>query len=285
VITKKKVVHMAGGTSFYFSNAISNMKLKYLLITSVAEKEMHFVSDMRRDGIEVQVTGLSPHTVYFENNYAEDQDHRTQRVIQKSDPFKVTDFHHANASFFHLGPLLADDIPEEVIKLLSEKGIVSLDVQGYLRKVENQKVYPIDWPGKKEILQYVSILKANEFEMEILTGSSDVKKSARILFDWGVREIVITLGSRGSVIYDGTRFYHVPAYNPVISVVDATGCGDTYMAGYLFQRFKGIGCQKAGEFAAAMATAKIESSGPFKGKEEDITAFLTNAKERAVFGI
>ncbi|MBS1974923.1 MAG: ribokinase, partial [Bacteroidetes bacterium] len=137
----------------------------------------------------------------------------------------------------------------------------------------------------KLALQYVSILKANEFEMEVLTGSADVKKSARILFEWGVREIVITLGSRGSVIYDGLRFYHVPAYSPVISVVDATGCGDTYMSGYLYQRFKGAGLQKAGEFAAAMATLKIESSGPFMGSENDVCSFLATAKERAVFGM
>ena len=40
----------------------------------------------------------------------------------------------------------------------------------------------------------------------------------------------------------------------------ATGCGDTYMAGYLYQRLKGAGIQDAGEFAAAMATLKLGSS-------------------------
>ncbi|HVM90222.1 MAG TPA: PfkB family carbohydrate kinase [Puia sp.] len=285
VVTSKSVVHMAGGTSFYFSNAICNMDLNYLLITSLANKEMHYVDDLRANNIHVNVTALSRHTVYFENNYAEDQDHRTQRVLQKSDPFKAADFQHVKAAYFHLGPLLADDIPVEVIKQLSEKGKVSLDVQGYLRKVENQKVYAIDWPEKKDALQYVNILKANEFEMQVLTGSADVKKSAGILSDWGIKEIVITLGSRGSVIFDGSRFYHVPAYSPMISVVDATGCGDTYMAGYLYQRFKGTSFQKAGEFAAAMATLKIESSGPFTGTENEVMAFLATANERAVFGI
>ncbi|HLK30497.1 MAG TPA: PfkB family carbohydrate kinase [Puia sp.] len=285
VVTKKSVVHMAGGTSFYFSNAIRNMDLRYLLVTSLAKKEMHFVSDLREEGIAVKVAGLSEHTVYFENNYALNQDHRTQRVLQKGEPFSLEQLQNINASIFHLGPLLADDIPVEIIKQLSEKGKVSLDVQGYLRKVENQKVYSIDWPDKKEALQYIDILKANETEMAVLTGSSDVKKAARILYDWGVSEIVITLGSRGSVIYDGYHFYNVPAFSPITTVVDATGCGDTYMAGYLYQRHKGKNFRQAGEFAAAMATLKIESSGPFTGTEEDVSAFLINAKERAVFGI
>jgi len=282
VITAKSVVRMAGGTSFYFSSAISNMNLKYLLITSLAQQEMDFVNSLRGKGIEVDVSP-SEHTVYFENNYAENQDQRTQRVLQKADPFSANQLLDINAGIFHLGPLLADDIPVEIISMLSQKGKVSLDVQGYLRKVENEKVYSVDWPDKKKALQYVDILKANEPEMEALTGCTDAKQAAIVLFEWGVKEIVITLGSRGSLIYDGADFYLIPAFKPVTDVVDATGCGDTYMAGYLYQKIKGSGFQFAGEFAAAMATLKIESSGPFTGTEHDVLNLLANAKKRALY--
>jgi sugar/nucleoside kinase (ribokinase family) len=158
--------------------------------------------------------------------------------------------------------------------------MVSLDVQGYLREVRNKNVHAIDWPAKKEALQYVHVLKANESEMMVLTGETDVRKGARILFEWGVKEVVITLGSQGSVIYNGRNFYIIPAYSPITSVVDATGCGDTYMAGYLYCRAKGKSLQESGEFAAAMATLKIESSGPFTGTEDDVMALLANNKRR-----
>jgi sugar/nucleoside kinase (ribokinase family) len=282
VITAKSIVRMAGGTSFYFSNAVRNMNLKYLLITSLARQEMDFVYSLRDKGIEVDVSP-SEHTVYFENNYAKNQDHRTQRVLQKADPFAVSQLLNINAGIFHLGPLLADDIPVEIIGLLSQKGKVSLDVQGYLRKVKNEKVYPVDWADKMKALQYIDILKANESEMEALTGCTDAKKAATVLFEWGVKEIVITLGSRGSLIYNGVDFYQIPAFMPATDVVDATGCGDTYMAGYLYQKIKGSGFQFAGEFAAAMATLKIESSGPFTGTEDDVLNLLANAKERALY--
>jgi sugar/nucleoside kinase (ribokinase family) len=278
VVTTKAVVHMAGGTSFYFSNAIRHMDVSYTLVTALAPGQMQFVSDLRTKGIEVKVLP-SAHTVYFENNYTENQDYRTQRVLQKADAFTVEELSNVNARIFHLGPLLADDIPVELIKTLSERGKVSLDVQGYLRKVENKNVHAIDWPAKKEALQYVDILKANESEMEVLTGHTDVRKGARILFDWGVKEVVITLGSKGSIIYSGRGYYDIPAYSPTTTVVDATGCGDTYMAGYLYQRIKGAALQDAGEFAAAMATLKIESSGPFKGTAKDVLNLLTNSKE------
>jgi len=157
--------------------------------------------------------------------------------------------------------------------------MVSLDVQGYLREVRNKNVHAIDWPAKKEALQYVHFLKANESEMMVLTGETDVRKGAMILFDWGVKEVVITLGSKGSVIYNGRNFHVIPAYHPITSVVDATGCGDTYMAGYLSQRMKGVGLQEAGEFAAAMASLKMESPGPFRGTEKDIRRVLHHSEK------
>jgi len=271
---------MAGGTSFYFSNAIRNMNVNYTLVTALAESEMHVVEELRAKGIEVNVLP-SEHTVYFENIYSENQDHRTQRVLQKADPFTVEQLLNINARIFHLGPLLADDIPVELIKALAAKGKVSLDVQGYLRKVENKQVIPIDWQAKKEGLQYIQTLKANESEMEVLTGIKDVRKGAQVLYDWGVKEVVITLGSMGSVIYNGRTFFNIPAYVPA-AVIDATGCGDTYMAGFLYQRIKGASLQDAGEFAAAMATLKIQSSGPFTGTREDVLSLLANTEKQMV---
>jgi len=273
VVTPKTELHMAGGTAFYFSNAVCNLDVNYLLVTALADKDMNYVDDLRKKGIEVKVQP-SAHTVYFENIYGENQDNRTQNVLAKADPFTMDQLGPVSAKIFHLGPLLADDISTELIKTLAGKGRVSLDAQGYLRKVENRKVYPVDWPDKKNALQYVDILKADEAEMEVLTGHKEVSKGARLLADWGVKEVVITNGSMGSVIFSGGAFYKIPAYPPEI-VVDATGCGDTYMAGYLYQRVKGKGIQESGEFAATIASLKMESPGPFTGTEEDIQIALT----------
>jgi sugar/nucleoside kinase (ribokinase family) len=272
VVTTQAVRHLAGGTSFYFSNAVCAMDVKYSLVTALAERDWHIVSDLRTRGIEVTVLP-SANTVYFENTYSPNPDHRAQRVLQQADAFAVEQLPDIQAKIYHLGPLLADDIPLELIKTLSARGRISLDVQGYLRKVRNQTVYAVDWPAKRQALPYVDILKANDAEMEVLTGQNDVCQGARILSDWGVKEVIITLGSKGSVIYTDKIFYHIPAYRPT-AMVDTTGCGDTYMAGYLYQRIKEAGWQDAGEFAAAMASIKIASSGPFTGSKEDVLNFL-----------
>ena len=274
IVTPLKTTYMAGGTSFYFSHAISHLKnyQNYKLITSLASSEYQSADDIRNLGIEVQVIP-SKKTVYFENIYGNNPDERTQRVLAKADPFTIENLKDAEADIFHLGTLLADDFSLDVIKYLSTKGILSADAQGYLREVRGEKVYAIDWAEKKEALKYIDILKVNEKEMEVLTGHRDPEKAALQLAEWGVKEVLITLGSLGSVIYAEGEFHRIPAFPPK-ELVDATGCGDTYAAGYLYMRNQGASYYDAGCFAAAMSTLKLEHHGPFSGTEEDIQAII-----------
>ena len=279
IVTPKQTIYMPGGTSYYYSHGMSHLKdfKHYKLVTSLAESEMKAVEDIRAKGIEVQVIP-SRKTVYFENVYGEDQNNRTQRVLAKADPFTVEGLQQVEANIFHLGSLLSDDFSLEVIKYLSTKGRLSVDAQGYLREVRGEKVYAVDWEDKIEALKYIDILKVNEHEMEVLTGYSVPELAALKLAEWGVKEVLITLGSLGSLIYAENKFHHIPAYPPK-EIVDATGCGDTYMAGYLYMRNKGASYEEAGCFAAAMSTLKLEHSGPFSGSEEDVLNIISSNPE------
>ena len=280
VVTPQKTVHMPGGTSFYFAHAIKHLSTEgFQLITALADSEMPVVDDLRTDGIEVKVLP-SIHSICFENIYGEDTNERKQRVTAKADPFTIEGLQDVNARIFHLGSLLADDFSLDVVKYLSEKGILAVDAQGYLREVRGERVYPIDWTDKLEALKYIDILKVNEHEMEVLTGHKDIKQAALQLAEWGVKEVLITLGSLGSVIYAEGRFHKIPAYPPK-DIVDATGCGDTYATGYLYMRNKGVSYEKAGCFAAAMSTLKLEASGPFSKTEEDVWDIIRTSPLKA----
>lgn len=279
VVTPKNTVYMPGGTSYYFSHAIKHFDdINYALVTALAESEMQSVEELRAEGVEVAVMP-SRHTVYFENIYGENQDNRTQRVLAKADPFSIDYLRQIEAQIFHLGSLLADDFSLEVVRYLSQKGLVSVDSQGYLREVREQNVYAVDWPEKKEVLRYVHFLKANEHEMEVLTGYTDPEQAAKEIYSWGVKEVLLTFGSMGSLIYDGETFHRIPAYLPT-EVVNATGAGDTYMTGYLYQRAKGVSIEEAGCFAAAMTTLKIEGMGPFSGTKADVLQCMQTREKR-----
>ena len=270
IITPRHTVYMAGGTSFYFSYAFSHLpqNVSFQLVTKLGESEMQSVEDMRKAGIDVQVYP-SRHTVYFENKYGENQNDRTQRVLERADPFTIDEMQEVNAGVYHLGSLLSDDFSADVVKYLSTKGRISIDAQGYLREVRGEKVYPIDWAEKREILAHTDIIKVNEHEMEVITGFNDPRAAALRLAEWGVKEVCVTLGSEGSIILADGKFYDIPAYEPK-EIVDATGCGDTYSAGYLWCRAQGMGFEESGKFAAAMCTLKLEHSGPFDRDIDDV---------------
>ena len=276
-VTPGNTVYMPGGTAFYFAKAVSRLQAEdFLLVTALAEEDRAAADDITNEGIEVKLVPTA-HSHSFENIYGDNPNDRRQRVTAQADPFCIEDLKDVQADISHLGTLPADDFSLEVIKHLAGKSTLAADVQGFLRKVENEKVYPVDWAEKKEALKYIHTLKANESEMEVLTGCSEPHEAALLIADWGVKTVLLTLGDKGSLIYSGGQFYDIPAY-PTLQVVDATGCGDTYMAGYLYKRSQGASYEEAGCFAAAMCTIKLQSHGPFNGTEEAINAILSGVK-------
>ena len=275
VVSPAGTVLMPGGTSFYFANAVAGLNASFKLITALAPEDVYAVELLRERNIDVDVHP-STHTLFFENIYGADTDHRVQRVLQTADPFIPEQLKNVQASIVHAGPLVADDISSDILKQLAKQNRVSLDVQGFLRKVEDYNVVPVDWMEKKNVLPFIEFLKANEEELAVITGQSSIEAGAKRLQHWGAKEVIITLGSKGSMVFTGSEVYTIPAFVPE-NILDATGCGDTYMAGYLFKRSKGFGIQQAGEFAAAMATLKLQQSGPFSGTEADVEALLAVA--------
>lgn len=273
IVTPKNEVIMPGGTTYYFSHGISHLinsskpNVKYKLIASLAEKDLKAVEDIRNLGIEVEVVN-SKETVFFENIYGNNQNNRKQRVNALADPFTVEDVKEVQAKYICLGSLLPDDFPLEVVKYLSNKGAVVMDAQGYLRNVKDGKVFPCDWNNKFEFFKYIDILKVNEYEVEVLTGKKDLHQAASQLAEWGIKEVLLTLGSFGSIVLVDGVFYDIDAYEP-ISVVDATGCGDTYVMGYVYKRVQGADPLEAAEFATAVSTCKLENHGPFQSTEID----------------
>ncbi len=270
-------VDCAGGTAYYVAWALNHLPkdISYGIVTAVGDDLKHEIEKLQAAGVSIQDLG-SPTSVFFENSYGRNMNNRRQKVMSKAAPFTIEQLSDVEADVFHLGTLLVDDFAPEVVEYLAQKGRVCLDVQGYLRKVCNNRVYAVDWPDKLRVLKHTDILKVNEYEIDVLTdGERDLQRGARLISSWGVREVLVTLGSYGSLIYDGNRFYEIPSYSPR-QVVDATGCGDTYAAGYLYARAQGADCEEAGRFAAAMCTLKLEHTGPFDSTIDDVRRIMAS---------
>lgn len=268
-------VDCAGGTAYYVAWAIAHLpkEVTFGVITAVGDDLKHEVQRLKGAGIDITDLG-SADSSYFENAYGENMNNRRQRVLSTATPFRVSQLSEAEADLFHLGTLLHDDFAPEVVEYLASKGRVCVDVQGYLREVRQQKVYAVDWRDKLRVLRHTDTLKVNEHEIDVLTdGERDLRRAARMIAGWGVREVLITLGSYGSIIYDSDKFYEIPGYRPQ-KVVDATGCGDTYAAGYLYARAQGASCEEAGRLAAAMCTMKLQHTGPFEATIDEVRQII-----------
>ena len=267
---------MAGGTSFYMAHGMHHLSqdFPFQLVTKIGQESQEEVNHLRQMNIDV-LSYSSPHSVFFENHYGLNSNQRTQRVLAKAAPFTIEEMEPLVAEVFHLGSLLADDFSPEIVKFLAQKGCISIDVQGYLREVRGEKVYAVDWKDMDAVLPYVDIVKLNEHEMYAIMHTNDPKIVAEKLASYGVREVIITLGSYGSLIYADKTCYEIPAYTPR-KIVDATGCGDTYSTGYLYMRSQGATFQEAGRFASAMCTLKLEHNGPFEGSLKDIKTLIKN---------
>jgi sugar/nucleoside kinase (ribokinase family) len=268
---------MPGGTAYYTSVASKSLGLHVAVVTKGAPSDRDSrLKELWANKVAV-LERRGESTSVFENIYGgDDLIFRTQVLRSVGTPFVRLDVEGIRARAFHLGPLVRSDIPLEVLEQIStEAEIVSLDVQGMVRPPRMGQVTEEDWPDKENWLASVRVLKADELEARILSGEEDMECAASLLSSLGPKELLITLGQRGSLVFAEGIVHHIPSWRPT-KLEDPTGCGDTYMAGYLYERLRGTPPDRAAMFAAAMSTLKLEGPGPFKGSEEDVMARLSS---------
>jgi len=265
-----------GGTAYYTALALKRLGLTVAVVTNGAKRDRQYLlRELIREKVAVFWKD-GQRTSAFENIYSGPGLHtRTQVLKGAGTPFSPEDVTRLSAWAFHFGPLVNRDIPLPVLKEAAGKAsVVSLDVQGMVRPARLGMITQEDRADKERWLEWVDFLKADATEAFILSGERDMDRAAAVLASFGPIEVVITLGSRGSLICAQQRLHRIPSWTPR-RLADPTGCGDTYMAGYLYQRLKGKTPETAGRFAAAMAALKLENPGPFKGGTGDIHAVLS----------
>jgi sugar/nucleoside kinase (ribokinase family) len=143
--------------------------------------------------------------------------------------------------WLHVGGLLRSDFPPETLAALANGRRLLLDGQALVRP---GRPGPLRIDGRVDpaVLERAQILTLSEEEAEVL-GSVDVP------------EIVVTLGSRGSVVRaDGVE--HRVEIQPVPSI-DPTGAGDAFSVAYLAARSAGQPPVDAARSASDLVTALL----------------------------
>jgi sugar/nucleoside kinase (ribokinase family) len=117
------------------------------------------------------------------------------------------------------------------------------------------------WPELLDMLEpilaHIDFFLPNDDQARNLTGLDDLEEAGAALRDRGVRSVVATCGAEGSLIVDEGGSTRVPALD--IEVVDTSGCGDAFTAGFL--RGLSLGRDPAGAAQLGTAAAALVAQG------------------------
>jgi sugar/nucleoside kinase (ribokinase family) len=124
----------------------------------------------------------------------------------------------------------------------------------------------------KPCLPFVDWFMPNSDQACKLTESDKAEDAAARLIDLGVGGVVLTMGGDGSLLTTARERVHLPAHN--VEVVDTSGCGDAYCAGFI--RALRLGsppaeCMKLGNAAAALVAQGLGSDAGIRDLEDTLS--------------
>ena len=262
IIIGDKESSKVGGASFFQSFVYEEFYNDYLAILNASNVDL---MDEFPDKSKVKII-LKDDTHHFINEYPDNDnlDIRKQstnfaNVPILSDELKnileecVIDNDDIDA--FVLTPLNSNYFPIETLEFLKTFDVpIYVSLQGFLRFLDedNSMILKLS-----DDLNYIFEISDTIFMDE---SEFDIIKSEK--FEGS--NLVITNGSKGSRIIEvGGTTIKINAVK-CDNIVDATGCGDTYMAAYISAVLNNKTFKNSADFASMIASKKLENFGPYK---------------------
>jgi len=135
-------------------------------------------------------------------------------------------------------------------------------------------------PGDPDMLAWIAdalphadYLLPNDEQVLGFTGAASLEEGARALLARGVGCVAVTQGAKGALVVTAEETIEVPAYD--VEVVDTTGCGDAFSAGFLRGRSLGGDLLAAARLGCATAALVAQGLGTDAGSYtlESVRAF------------
>lgn len=114
-------------------------------------------------------------------------------------------------------------------------------------------------PEIEKLLDFCNIIIASEKFAERFTGKSNPEKSVKMLYRKNCRFSAVTLGSDGSLGFDGKELFRQAPYD--VKVVDTTGAGDVFHGAFVYKYAKGGNWRECMRFATGVSALKCTKFG------------------------
>ena len=259
-----------GGGIYYGGIVLRHMGLRVAVVTRLHPDDFPLLVEFEDRGAVVFATP-APATSGIENFYnSADMERRICKPIAFAGPFSPEELPDVTTRVILIASIIAGEVDLPLLKVLAARAPVGLDIQGFVRVRDGDDLIFHPWEDMAEGLRYVTYLKVDRAEAEMLTGKTDLRLAAQQLAGYGPREIVITQSAGVTVYAEGT-LYEAP-FTPR-SLVGRTGRGDTCFASYVGYRLN-HSAEEACRFAAAVTTLKQERPGPWDGDLDAVRALL-----------
>ena len=115
----------------------------------------------------------------------------------------------------------------------------------------------------------IDYMSPNEDEAKWCTGEDEPGKMADVLLSYGVRNVIIKLGGRGCFFKNREEELYIPPCR--VDVVDATGAGDNFLAGFVTEKLRGKSDGEALAFAnacGAICCTEVGSGAALRSREQ-----------------
>jgi sugar/nucleoside kinase (ribokinase family) len=240
----------AGGPPFWAARALRALAAPALVLAKCgAADRALLLRPLVALGVPVLWLG-GDSTAAFSIHY--DGDRREMTVDGIGDSWSARDVQRVgDARWVHVGALAQSDFPAKTLARLAGGRRVLFDGQGLVRP---PRTGPLELNGDydPEVLRHIHVLKLAEEEARVLVGEPD----EAALRAFGVPEVIVTLGSQGSLVYADGRLERVAA-QPVGGPVDPTGAGDAFAVAYLAARAGGHAPVPSARRAGALVTGLL----------------------------
>ncbi len=253
-----------GGVTYYAGQALQSLGADVELFATFGDEPAGWLGEFHP---AVLHHIPAPGTIRFINEYKDNVDERDQRAVIPQNTIGVDDIGVLDCDSVILGPLFHDNFEADVLRNIRQPA--ALAAQGLMRYLDGGTIF---WRHPEKIFEFlprVTWLFVNEEEARFITTKESPREQHALFKDRGASTVVITQGSRGSVIYDGIKEHVIPAFPPS-RLADPTGCGDTYMAAFIFASGFPWNLDEIGRFAAMAATMKLECQGPLQATSAQV---------------
>ncbi|OPY66382.1 MAG: pfkB family carbohydrate kinase [Syntrophorhabdus sp. PtaU1.Bin050] len=258
-----------GGAPLFGALAASCSGKRIAVVTRMAHEDENYLAPLKDAGIDVYLQPVAQTTHMRVVHPTANVDERLMYQTQNAGFFSLEDLPQLQPCPTHLGALTDREFTLGFMQELKERGFrLSADMQNFVRQVdiETGVIHFRDVPEKRDIVSILDMVKLDVVEAEMLTGTDDLEQAAVIVEKWGCPEVIITRSDGVLARYKGKMYFEKFSNR---NSQGRTGRGDTTTGSYLARRLD-YGVEDSLKFAAALASIKMETPGPFRGTLEDV---------------